>query len=885
MALLDKYEAKMGKKLFERYDDYSMWNGILESSGKETPTPHGDDAIIVFGGKEFPSAYVAPLKTRQDSNIKYSIGNDAEQSFFSKTWNKFAKALHLDGDKIITEEGRRKARLQEQEKAMADYLKEPTKENKQRMKKLGVTKGQLDAYMNGEEYLTGIGLIQNYRSSPSRIADKVAVFRAFFRMGDRAQDKLVKLRDQFQNHYNKAMNFVKDEKAHAQLVDLLLDGDVTEQEFGTLTEAEVNKIKADNPQNTTQAIQRAKIEKICKEQEVSENVAKAYLELRRQLNRTHTLADDAHRRPQNKADYLSANQYEELRDNKFIKNLKIHDTQDENGRNLVTWTEYANQEREYTVDGPARGRFLMDDAIQILDERQNPDGSYTVTVREGIPELNKIRGYIPHFFHEFHVAVKDANGKQVGDIIGTGRTQREAIKIAEQWKKNHSLKDGENIHITPRTFGQTLGVSENNTPIMGDKDFEVMMSRIKKNTGTTLAEAKQIVDGAVKTKNRHRFLGQLLKRKGYKGYEQDMDWVLRHHFNTVARYVALETEFKPKAISLFERVFGDFYKDHSKNLLAKYTKDYINDVNGNPAWIDEVVNQTLKQNSTWRKWFLPNIGEQGFQRLGNSVAGRIAYLKLGMGNISSALLNFSQLTNAAGYVGWQPLMKHFGRILAHGGKLNQNELRILNGSGVIADIGLDTASGYDKNRGYGSSLPILKQLDWLGNKSMIPFQKCDTLCRMSTALAAYENAIKDGKTRTQALEYAKKINRDANFSYGVEDAPNIFRRTSTFGKVGLQFMKYPIKQLEVIADFLPQNKKTTFKQKAAFWIPYFFMSGLIGFIPFFDWGDDKLSKNFNIFPKDFMQKLVIQGTQEIFGKDSEAGRMVGKVIMYGAPAL
>lgn len=48
---------------------------------------------------------------------------------------------------------------------------------------------------------------------------------------------------------------------------------------------------------------------------------------------------------------------------------------------------------------------------------------------------------------------------------------------------------------------------------------------------------------------------------------------------------------------------------------------------------------------------------------------------------------------------------------------------------------------------------------------------------------------------------------------------------------------------------------------------------------------DLLSEKFKIFPKDFLQKLIIQGTQEIFGKDSEVGRMVGKVMMYGAPAL
>ena len=57
------------------------------------------------------------------------------------------------------------------------------------------------------------------------------------------------------------------------------------------------------------------------------------------------------------------------------------------------------------------------------------------------------------------------------------------------------------------------------------------------------------------------------------------------------------------------------------------------------------------------------------------------------------------------------------------------------------------------------------------------------------------------------------------------------------------------------------------------------------FFPFFDWGDKFLNEKFKLFPKDFLQKLVIQGTQEIFGKDSDAGKLVGKVIMYGAPAL
>jgi len=47
---------------------------------------------------------------------------------------------------------------------------------------------------------------------------------------------------------------------------------------------------------------------------------------------------------------------------------------------------------------------------------------------------------------------------------------------------------------------------------------------------------------------------------------------------------------------------------------------------------------------------------------------------------------------------------------------------------------------------------------------------------------------------------AKTINRKANFSYGVEDAPDIFRRANLIGKFGLQFMKYPFKQMGVLIE-------------------------------------------------------------------------------------
>jgi len=36
---------------------------------------------------------------------------------------------------------------------------------------------------------------------------------------------------------------------------------------------------------------------------------------------------------------------------------------------------------------------------------------------------------------------------------------------------------------------------------------------------------------------------------------------------------------------------------------------------------------------------------------------------------------------------------------------------------------------------------------------MILFQKCNSLCRVATKLAAYEKALAEGKTKAQAIDY------------------------------------------------------------------------------------------------------------------------------------
>lgn len=139
-------------------------------------------------------------------------------------------------------------------------------------------------------------------------------------MGDRAMDKLVKLRDSFANHYGEAMALVKNQEDREQLVQLLWDGDEEQKEF---TKEELLQ------------------------DGVKENVADAYLAIRRQMRRAYIMLDEARRRPQSYAKHMDNDELKRLCDNKFVKQgtLKIHDKQDSKGKHLVMWTEYANQER------------------------------------------------------------------------------------------------------------------------------------------------------------------------------------------------------------------------------------------------------------------------------------------------------------------------------------------------------------------------------------------------------------------------------------------------------------------------------------------------------------------------------------------------------------
>ena len=163
-----------------------------------------------------------------------------------------------------------------------------------------------------------------------------------------------------------------------------------------------------------------------------------------------------------------------------------------------------------------------------------------------------------------------------------------------------------------------------------------------------------------------------------------------------------------------------------------------------------MLNGMLNSSETWRKYFVSKFGERAALSLTNDITSRVSYLKLGMLNLSSALLNLSQLVNAAGYLGgWNRLLKHFGSVAKRRGKLTFKELRILTESGVLNDIGLDTAS---------APLFVCQTKSPYSHQAKVCYE---TLCPLSIKFCNpqvkdFENSVIVGKS-TSFCNFAKNV--------------------------------------------------------------------------------------------------------------------------------
>lgn len=449
-------------------------------------------------------------------------------------------------------------------------------------------------------------------------------------------------------------------------------------------------------------------------------------------------------------------------------------------------------------------RATYDHAWTILSKTRELRGKLPPSFREG---------YLPHMFHNFfviqeHPLAPGQAGPPHSEIVGSGRTMAEAIAIGNQLKR---FGGKGNIQIKQKQFkfpGEDVQAAT-----VGDIEYFQMQRKLEQDFTFTIDEATEIMDALARRKGRSRFFGNLLERKGVKGWEQDLDWVDRRYFNMVARYAALD-RFKKKAIDAYERDgFGKFEAGDKKGLAA-YVKDYINDINGTPTYIEDMMNNGIAD--TWLGKFLGHyLGDRPILQLANGTANAVAIAKLGFLSPAAALVNASQLIGSYALLGEKYFMLGNGlamKAISGKGKGASTLRGILKQAGVDVDLGLESAAGYSSNAPLGKAL----------NMTMIGFTSMEKYVRATTVLGAYRKALSGGSSHQEAIEFAKGINRRVNFDYSIVDTPNFIRRSGPLGTVLFQFKKFPVKSLELMLSMKGA-------ELARFWIPVFLVAGIYAF--------------------------------------------------------
>lgn len=736
-------------------------------------------------------------------------------------------------------------------KAMPDDLRAVVAEANREADEAGVKAGEIKTKINkmtdrAKDAVGGI--FEATLRSPSRLAEKSPVFRSFYNIYSKAQETQEKLRARWRKQFQTFVGMLKDNQQFDDYLDLLQSGEMEQKEY------------------TLKELQDAGYDK---------NVVEAYVRTRQLIRNVWSSVNDAHRGLTHIRETLSAKEFKTLMKEPFLENVEVlmpdGSKKDSNAKKwvsasklekVVNGVEYEvryDKPRVYTssskeVVTPEQLKELQNSPYAVVSavvEKRIGEGGpvyYEAKVKRVAPPIGKIAGYLPHIFEQWMVLAETKDGLVP---VGSGKNLKEAYKAAQYLQQNGGEKV--NLQIAPKFFDPNRYLSDENNSaggkksslIVSDAEYIALQRAIVDNCKMSVPEARDALKGVVGRTNRNRFFGNLRHRKGRVGYNSNVINSLDRYFTMSSRYCALQPA-KQKSIKLFERTFGRWDKEYGgKEAMANIIKRYIRHNNGTPNYLESMINSMIAKND----WLLKNLNANYGDRLGVALAGNInGFLSkslLGFLNVSSALVNMTQLVNTVALIG----VGHTAHGMSALKNMSLSDKKILAEVGVPYNIGLDTPSGFSKRRsaieGKRQGFARLRSMvSKAGDKGMYLFKKADELTRAVAVLGAYNEATKDkGMSHKQAIAYARRINREANFDYGSSDAPGIYQMFSgtVLGDLGLLFQKYPMKEWELMMSLMPHFGKGTKAQKARFWATYLLMAGFAG-LPGGDWLDEFLEK-------------------------------------------
>lgn len=643
--------------------------------------------------------------------------------------------------------------------------------------------------------------ILDWVKSVRQLRKKNPFVKAIYDLGSRAMRLQEHLRNEGAKTVKEFRELTKNKNDRKLVSSILLEGDAAGKEYG------VQELQAMG---------------------ANANVIKAYQLVRRTMREWYKRINDARMQVETRTKTLSKNDLADFKKNHWIADSDVLSVEEKgDGKVLLTWRggkTYETLDRIMTKE--ELDALLQDKDINVTHFHKLNDSygvdNYSVDYVERIKPLGNLTGYIPHFFHEWMVYEKHKDPK-TGEVrlttIGSGRSMNDAVRLGNEIARKNSDKE---YVVRPKGFDLNV----ENSVVIGDVDFQQMAAKLADETQMTLADANAFLrDSAGATmRARHRFFGNAMHRTGAKGFDTDITYVLTHYLNTSARYIAME-EFKPRAITLYERWFGAFDAD-PKDATASYVKGLIKDINGDPRPLEKAVSELIMKTPIG-KMISDAYGDRAALAVNGELSTWNAISKLGLGNFASAAVNLSQFINIAAAMGDYIYAMKGLRSAIHP---TAADMKILEESGVLDEINQAADNGGYTQRRFGRVGSAYGAIKRGGELSLLPFQWCDTLMRKTAILGAYKQGVEQlGLTHEEAMERARDINYDANFDYSAANAPLMIRAGSVLTQQMFQFQKYPIMQMEFMYNIL---KNGTRGQKVRFLLPYVLMCGIPGAVPF-----------------------------------------------------
>lgn len=711
-----------------------------------------------------------------------------------------------------------------------------------------------------------IGVLQNIFRSPRKLKEIFPKLAPIIDSGLRAVTQNEKMRYGYTegmnevekllgyNKWKKNDKFYEDRK-HA-LKNILGAGDAyvmnfTEDELtsGILSVKHIDQLKREGKSSDEIGEIRDALSEIKTE---DKRIIKAYNIIRKLSDYAYKTTNDTKMGVHTLTKNMTASKLEELRamerakGGQFIKILSVNSLDRHHGQEEMYTVTYRQPRLDYrTVDNATPDEVELwrnDPRMYVVSaEQTNEPGKIKCTYCTAPEPLKYHAGHVPHAFEGFLIAREW--GEDVGGhvethykVIGSADTlmgaRKKALGISEN---NPNAK----IVIVPKFFRYEQ--TTEHAAIMGDKDYEKAISKMAETMKIPVSEFAAMTKNAITTKNRGRFFGHLIDRKGAEGYDENYFRALRHYYNQAARYVALD-DFKRSSINWYEREFGN-YDLEPETPLAAYAKGYIADVNGEPVELEKKLNRAISQIPFLREIASTKVAGRPALYFANILTKIGTYSKLGAPNIASTLIQYTQLLNMQGALD-SGLRKGTGYI-GKGISMYKEALKDPNGEmanllnkdlGLPYQIGAEVAGGYsnsEKQRGLFGGFRYAEVVNKLLGASMWPFRMADQNCRAVALLGAYQKAIDNGMTKPEAIKYAQDVCAEVNFDYSVADAPGMFRRLGPVGTVMFQFQKYPVKQLEYFKMIFDRGYKrggTTeaMKEVTKYLSPYVILAGIGG---------------------------------------------------------